>query len=75
MLAALLLVLIILSLANLGMAFWILRQNRQSLSPSPTSPYCQAVPTRLILEDPQCADKLLRAMNVTKVRILSGNVS
>lgn len=75
MVAALLLFLIILSLANLAMTFWILRQDRVPTSPSPTAPYCQAIPTRLILEDPQCAEKLLRAMNVTGVRILSGNVS
>ncbi len=31
---------------------------------------CGAIPTKLILEDPVCADKLLRAMNVTDVRIL-----
>jgi len=70
MVAALLLALIILSLTNLAMTFWILRQDRQPLSsPPPMAPYCQAIPTRLILEDPQCADKLLRAMNVTRVRV------
>ena len=31
---------------------------------------CPAIPTKLILEDPECADKLVRAMNVTNVRIL-----
>ena len=35
----------------------------------------QAIPTKLrILEDPQCADKLLRAMNVTNLRMTSGRV-
>ena len=37
---------------------------------------CAAIPTRYVLEYPECADKLLRAMNVTNVRILSrGNTS
>jgi len=30
---------------------------------------CAAIPTKLILEDPECADKLLRTMNVTNVRV------
>ena len=34
----------------------------------PTS-RCTAIPVKLILEDPECADKLLRAMNVTNVRV------
>ena len=29
-----------------------------------------AVPVRFVLDEPECADKLLRAMNVTRVRIL-----
>ena len=37
-------------------------------APRPLS--CQAIPTKLILEDPACADKLLRAMNVANVRVL-----
>lgn len=74
MLAVLLLVLIILSLANLAMAFWILRQAGEPTPPLPTAPFCQAIPTKLILDDPECADKLLRAMNETGVRIASGKV-
>jgi len=31
---------------------------------------CQAVPTQFVMDEPECADKLLRAMNVTNVRIL-----
>lgn len=30
-----------------------------------------AIPTRLILEDPACAQKLLTVMNVTNVRVLT----
>ena len=37
---------------------------------------CAAIPTRFVMEDPECADKLLRAMNVTNVRIMPrGNTS
>lgn len=32
---------------------------------------CAAIPTRLILEDPACAQKLLTVMNVTNFRILT----
>ena len=31
---------------------------------------CEAIPVRFVLDDPACVDKLLRAMNVTNVRIL-----
>ena len=31
-------------------------------------PYA-AIPTRFVMEEPECADKLLRTMNVTNVRI------
>lgn len=34
---------------------------------------CSAIPTRFVLDDPECADKLLRAMNVTNVRVLPKN--
>ena len=71
--APLLLFLIILSLVNFMMTLWLLRQDSEPTPPPPTAPYCQAIPTRLILEDPQCADKLLRVMNVTNVRVLPKN--
>ena len=32
---------------------------------------CKAVPTRFVIEEPDCANKLLKSMNVTNVRILS----
>ena len=32
---------------------------------------CAAVPTKYIYEEPECADKLLKAMNVTNVRVLT----
>ena len=31
---------------------------------------CKAVPTRFVIEEPECANKLLRSMNVTNVHIL-----
>jgi hypothetical protein len=31
---------------------------------------CGAIPTRFVMEEPECADKLLRSMNVTNVRVL-----
>lgn len=34
---------------------------------------CGAVPTRFVMEEPECADKLLRSMNVTNVHVLSPN--
>ncbi|MHC4748812.1 MAG: hypothetical protein ACYTFW_02960 [Planctomycetota bacterium] len=34
---------------------------------------CQGVPTKFVIEEPECADKLLRSMNVTNVRILSAD--
>ena len=45
--------------------------NRPLVCPEPRrSLPCEAVPMRLIYEDPACANTLLRAMNVTNVRIL-----
>jgi len=31
---------------------------------------CGAIPTRFVIDEPECADKLLRSMNVTNVRVL-----
>ena len=31
---------------------------------------CQAVPIRFVMDEPECADKLLKSMNVTNVRVL-----
>lgn len=39
---------------------------------TPRSLPCAAIPTKLILEDPICAQKLLETMNVTNVRIANG---
>lgn len=34
---------------------------------------CAAIPTRFMMEDPACAQKLLEAMNVTNFRILTNS--
>ena len=47
---------------------------KPSLPTRPALP-CQAIPTRYILEYPECADKLLQVMNVTNVKILPGKTS
>ena len=31
---------------------------------------CQAIPIRFVMEEPECANKLLRSMNMTNTRIL-----
>ena len=31
---------------------------------------CEAIPIRFVLDDPVCADRLLRAMNVTNVGVI-----
>ena len=31
---------------------------------------CGAVPTRFVIEEPECANKLLKSMNITNVHIL-----
>lgn len=65
----------LLMVANLLVAIQLLAHARQATSqamPQNALP-CPAIPTRFVLDDPQCADKLLRAMNVTDVRVLSKN--
>lgn len=43
-------------------------RNNNVAPAGPTLP-CAAIPTKLILEDPICAEKLVRAMNVPHVHI------
>ena len=35
---------------------------------------CAAIPTKYILQEPECADKLLRVMNVTNVRVSTSDL-
>ena len=32
---------------------------------------CQSLPIRFVMEEPECAEKLLRSMNVSNVRVMS----
>lgn len=51
-----------------------LRRHATSFQPvkqQRSNPPCTAIPTKLILEDPECAQKLLTVMNVTNFRILA----
>ena len=32
---------------------------------------CRALPARFVIEEPECADKLLRLMNITNIHILT----
>ena len=64
-------IMILLSLILIGVAANIIITIRTVPgTPVKTSLPCAAIPTRYVLEYPECADKLLRAMNVTNVRIL-----
>ena len=50
--------------ANLGMTL----KCRSKQEAGPSLP-CAAIPTRFVMEHPDCADKLLMSMNVTNVRV------
>ena len=50
-------------------------QEMQKHTPNRRSLPCGAIPTRYVIDEPECADKLLRSMNVTNVRILPRNVT
>ena len=61
----LLLVLILIGIMiDIGITF----KTKPSAPARPLLP-CQAIPIRYVMEYPECADKLLQAMNVTNVRI------
>ena len=45
-------------------------QERQSSSQKRGPLPCGAIPTRFVIEEPECADKLLRSMNVTNVHVI-----
>jgi len=72
-----LLILAVLLLAlNIAMTGLLLRQHEAFMPVSKSTLPCEAVPVRFVLDEPQCADKLLKAMNVTRVRVWSrGNVN
>ena len=70
--AVLMLILSVLTLISVVANMVTTLKLASALSGAPRSLPCAAVPTRLILEDPSCAQKLLDAMNVTNVRIQRG---
>ena len=47
----------------------------QSDAPSRQSLPCGAIPTQFVMDDPECADRLLKSMNITNVHILSRGTS
>ena len=73
---ALAVLLFISMLANLVLALVLFHRAGAPAAISQARPPfpCQAIPIKLILEDPACADKLLRAMNVSNVHILPGGL-
>ena len=71
--AVIVVVLLVSLVTNLLLAVVLLQHlgaRQPDVQGSPTL-RCTAIPVKLILEDPECADKLLRAMNVTNVRVVS----
>ncbi len=56
--------------ANLVVTGFLLKQSKAFSTGARRSLPCEAVPVRFVLDEPECADKLLRAMNVTRVRVL-----
>jgi len=72
---ALLVLIAVLLVANLCVTGMILKQGRPVLPAVTRSLPCEAVPVRFVLDEPECADKLLRAMNVTNVRVVARNSS
>ena len=64
-----LIVLLVLILVGI-VADIIITSKAMSAMPARSSLPCAAIPTRYVMEYPECADRLLRAMNVTNVRII-----
>jgi hypothetical protein len=44
------------------------------LPPAKQQSRCLAVPTKFIMEYPDCANRLLEAMNITNVKVITTNV-
>lgn len=71
----LLVLITVLLVANLAMTVVHWKQGKSATPAVTRSLPCEAVPVRFILDEPECADKLLRAMNVTNVRVIARNSS
>lgn len=61
------------SAANILLTLELREQVRsvQQAGPKRSDSSCAAIPPRLILEDPACAQKLLTVINVTNFRVLT----
>jgi hypothetical protein len=60
-------VLLVVNILLTAWTFWSLEKFR--LGQRESLP-CQAVPIRFVMDEPECADRLLRSMNVSNVRVL-----
>ena len=60
-------VLLVLVLVALIVSAVLMSRFMQSMASKP----CLTIPTRFILENPECAEKLIQAANVSNVRIVS----
>lgn len=57
-------------------AFWLIGQEQHaSRAALANSLPCAAIPVRFVHEEPVCADKLLRAMNISNVRITQATMA
>jgi hypothetical protein len=54
----------------LSLMLWAQVDRLQDTPTARRSLPCEAIPVRFVLDDPLCADKLLKAMNVTNVRVV-----
>jgi hypothetical protein len=60
---------VVLLVINMATTFWIAGRVAQ-LPEERLSNLCMALPIRLIMEDPECAQEFVEAMNVTNLRIM-----
>ena len=69
------LLIVILLIANLVVSVWIVSKiGKPCQYPAKTKSLpCESMPIKFALDHPDCANKLLEAMNVTNVKILPRN--
>ena len=72
--AVILIVLLIANLVATGLVWDRLNIMTTVLTARRSLP-CEAIPVRFVLDEPECADKLLRAMNLTNVRVSARNLT
>jgi len=71
--ALLMVCILVLVIINLTMTIRLAVDTRMSavrVVKQPLVP-CGAIPTRFMMEEPECAERLLRSMNVTNVHVVS----